>query len=88
MIRGMACSFADDTSLSFPSTNLAVIQKIVNNDFFHFERMGNQVVNNFSSMKKKKIKTEVMLISNIFNDYNLEIKFDINALKFVDAHEH
>ena len=45
--------------------------------------MGNQVVNNFSSTK-----TEVMLISNIFNDYNLEIKFDSNVLKIVDAHKH
>ena len=48
-----------------------------------FERMGNQVVNNFSSTKK-----EVMLISNIFNDYNSEIKFDTNVLKIVDAHKH
>ena len=29
-----------------------------------------------------------MLISNIFNDYNLEIKFDTNVLKIVDAHKH
>ena len=47
--------------------------------------MGTQVVNNFSSTKKTE---EVMLISNIFNDYNLEIKFDTNVLKIVDAHKH
>ena len=46
--------------------------------------MGNQVVNDFSSKKK----TEVVLISNIFNDYNLEIKFETNVLKIVDAHKH
>ena len=45
--------------------------------------MGNQVVNNISSTK-----TEVMLILNILNDYNLEIKFDTNVLKIVAAHKH
>ena len=29
-----------------------------------------------------------MLISNILNDYNLEIKLDTNVLKIVDAHKH
>ena len=33
-------------------------------------------------------KTGVMLISNIFNDYDLESKFDTNVLKIVDAHKH
>ena len=29
-----------------------------------------------------------MLISNIFKNYNLEIKFDINVLEIVDAHKY
>ena len=33
-LTGMARLFADDTSLSFSSTNLAVIESVVNNDLF------------------------------------------------------
>ena len=33
-ITGMARLFTDDTSLSFSSTNLAVIERVVNNDLF------------------------------------------------------
>ena len=29
-----------------------------------------------------------MFISNIFNGYNLELEFDTNVLKIVDAHKH
>ena len=75
---GMARLFADDTgtSLSFSSTNLAVIEKVVNNDLFTLKEWATKWLITFHPQK-----TEVMLISNIFNDYNLEIKFDTNVLK-------
>ena len=62
--------------------------------------MGNHVVNNFSSTKRKTHKkkkkkkkkttttTEVMLISNRFKNYNLELIFNTDVLKIVDAHKH
>ena len=82
-LTGMARLFADDTSLSFSSTNLALIEKVVNNDLFTLKEWATKWLITFHPQK-----TEVMLISNIFNDYNLEIKFDTNVLKIVDAHKH
>ena len=82
-LTGMARLFADDTSLSFSSTNLAVIERVVNNDLFTLKEWATKWLITFHPQK-----TEVMLISNIFNDYNLEIKFDTNVLKIVDAHKH
>ena len=73
----------DDTSLSFSSTNLAVIERVVNNDLFNLKEMATKWLITFHPQK-----TEVMLISNIFNDYDLEIKFDTNVLKIVDAQIH
>ena len=82
-LTGMARLFADDTSLSFSSTNLALIERVVNNDLFTLKEWATKWLITFHPQK-----TEVMLISNIFTDYNLEIRFDTNVLKIADAHKH
>ena len=82
-LTDMARLFADDTSLSFSSTILAVIERVVNHDLFTLKEWATKWLITFHPQK-----TEVMLISNIFNDYNLEIKSDTNVLKIVDARKH
>lgn len=82
-LTSMARLFADDTSLSFSSADVAEIEQVMNADL--------RVLNDWA--KKWLVtfhpqKTEVMLISNIFNDYNLQLVFDNNILNIVQHHKH
>lgn len=82
-LTGMARLFADDTSLSFSSTDLATIEFILNNDLVQLSKWATHWLITFNPLK-----TEVMLISNIYNDYNLEFKYNNTILNIVDTHKH
>ena len=52
-LTGMARLFADDTSLSFSSTNLAVIERVVNNDSFTLKEWATKWLITFHPQKQK-----------------------------------
>ena len=60
-LTGMARLFADDTSLSLSSTNLAVIERVVNDDLFTLKEWATKWLITFHPQK-----TEVMLISILY----------------------
>ena len=64
-LHGMAM-FADDTSLSFSSNNLAFIEHILNSDLVKLKKWAKNWL-----IKFNPLKTEVMVISNIHNDYDI-----------------
>ena len=58
---------------------------------FHPQKKKQKKTKKNNNKKKKTTTTtttEVMLISNIFKNYNLELIFNTNVLKIVDAHKH
>ena len=79
----MARLFADDTSLSFSSNNLAFIEYILNSDLVKLKECAMKWL-----IKFNPLKTEVMVISNIHNDYYIELSYDENILKIVENHKH
>ena len=66
--------FADDTFLRISSNNLAFIGHILDTDL--------------EKLKKWTLKTEVMVISNIHNDYDIKLSYDENILKIVENRKH
>ena len=82
-LHGMAKMFADDTSLSFSSNNLAFIEHILNTDLIKLKEWAKKWL-----IKFNPLKTEVMVISNIHNDYDTELRYDENVLKIVENHKH
>ena len=82
-LQGSARLFADDTSLSYSSRNLQNLQLIVNDDLKHLhEWAGCWLITFYSS------KTEVLLISNTFIDFDMQLVMDNFVLKIVDMHKH
>ena len=79
----MAKLFADDTSLSFSSNNLAFIDHILNSDLLKLKEWAKKWL-----IKFNPLKTEVMVISNIYNDYDIDLSYDENILKIVENHKH
>ena len=79
----MARLLADDTSLSFLSNNLAFIEHILNSDPAKLKEWAKKWL-----IKFNPLKTEVMVISNIHNDYDTELSYDENILKIVEEHKH
>ena len=82
-LTGMTRLFADDTSLSFSSASMAEIEFVLNNDLENISNWANKWLSTFNALK-----TEVMLISNVFHDYNIEFKLNNSSLEIVDAHKH
>ena len=52
-LTGMARLFTDDTSLSFSSTNLAVIERVVNNDLFTLKEWATKWLITFHPQKNR-----------------------------------
>ena len=82
-LTGMARLFAYDTSLSFSSASMAEIEFVLNNDLEKLSNWANKFLITFNALK-----AEVMLISNIFHDYNFEFKLNYSSLEVVDVHKH
>ena len=80
-LTGMARLFADDTSLSFSSASMAEIEFVLNNDLGKLSNWVNKWLITFNALK-----TDVMLISNVFHDYNFEFKLNHSSLEIVDVH--
>ena len=82
-LTGMARLFADDTSLCFSSASMAEIEFVLNNNLEKISNWANKWLITFNALK-----TEVMLISNVFHDYNFEFKLNNSSLEIVDVHKH
>ena len=82
-LTGMARLFADDTSLSFSSISMAEIEFVLNNDLEKLSNWANKWLITFNALK-----TKVMLILNVFHDYNFEFKLNNSSLEIVDVHKH
>ena len=82
-LTGIARLFADDTSLSYSSADPVELESILNQD-----------LNKLSTWAKiwlvifNATKTEVMITSNIFFDYDIKLAMDNTILKIVEAHRH
>ena len=79
----MARLFTDDTSLSFSSNNSALIEQILNSDLVKLKDWAKKWL-----IKFNPLKTEVMVTSNLHNDYGIELRYDENILRIVDNHKH
>ena len=79
----MARLFADDTFLSFSSNNLIFIEHILNTDLVKLKEWAKKWL-----IKINPLKTEVMVFSNIHNDYDIKLSYDENILKIVETHKH
>ena len=82
-LHGMTRLFTNDTSLSFSSNNLAFIEHILNSDLVKLKELAKKWL-----IKFNPLKTEVMVISNIYNDYDIDLSYDENILKIVESHKH
>ena len=82
-LTGLAWLFADDASLSYSSTDKHKIELIVNKDLQKFSDSAKKWLIIFNPQK-----TEVMLISYVFNDNNFELIIDGTILKIVETHNH
>ena len=82
-LHGMARLFADDTFLSFSSNNLIFIEHILNTDLVKLKEWAKKWL-----IKINPLKTEVMVFSNIHNDYDIELSYDENFLKIVETHKY
>lgn len=82
-LTGLARLFADDTSLSYSSTNLQHIEIVLNEDLRKLSEWAKKWQILFNPLK-----TEVLLISNIFHDDNFELSMDGTILKIVETHKH
>ena len=67
-LLGKTRLYADDTSLSYSSSELAQIEIVLNNDLKKLKEWALKWLINFNPAK-----TEVMLVSNIFHDYDLRL---------------
>ena len=75
--------YADDTSLSYSSSNLADIEMIINNDLKKLKEWAEKWLIIFNPLK-----TEFLLISNIFHNYDLRLMYDNAPLSNVESHKH
>ena len=79
----MARLFADDISLSFSSANMAENEFVLDNDLEKLSIWANNRL-----ITCNALKTEVMLISNVFHDYSFEFQLNNNILEIVDVQKH
>ena len=82
-LTGIARLFADETSLSFPSADPVEIERILNQDFSKLSTYAKIWLVLFNA-----IKTEVMIMSNIYFDYYIRLVMDETILKIVETHKH
>ena len=82
-MTGLARLFADDTSLSYSSADKHQIELTLNEDLQKLTGWAKEWLIFFNPQK-----TEVMLISNVFNDNNFELIMDGTILKIVETHKH
>ena len=82
-LTGKARLYADDTSLSYSSSDLAEIEIVLNDELGKLKEWANKWLIMFNPMK-----TEVMLISNIFHDDDLRLIYDNTPLNIVETHKH
>ena len=82
-LTGIALLFADDISLSFSSADPLEIERILNHDLSKLSTWAKiwLVICNAT-------KTEVLITSNIYFDYDIGLVMDDTILKIVDAHKH
>ena len=82
-LTGKARLFADDTSLSFSSADSVEIERILNQDLSKRSTWAKFWLVLFNAMK-----TEVMITSNIYFDYDIRLVMDETVLKLVETHKH
>ena len=82
-LQGSARLFTDDTSLSYSSRNLQNLQLIIKYDLKHLHEWARRWLLTFNLSK-----TEVLLISNTFIDFDMQLVMDNSVLKIVDMHKH
>ena len=82
-LTGKARLYADDTSFSYSSSDLAEIEIVLNDDLGKLKIWANKWLLMFNPLK-----TEVMLISNSFHDYDLRLSYDNTPLNIVETHKH
>ena len=75
--------FADDTSLSFSSVNLFEIEWVLNEGLSKLSAWAKSWLIKFNAQK-----TEIMLISNTYNDHNIELIMDNTILQILNSHKH
>ena len=82
-LTGIARLFADDTSLSFSSADPVEIERILNQDLSKLSTWAKIWLVLFNP-----IKTEVMITSNIYFDYDIRLVMDETIKKIVETHKH
>ena len=82
-LSGIARLFADDTSLSFSSADPAEIERILNQDLSKLSAWAKIWLVIFNATK-----TEVMITSNIYFDYDIRLSMDNIIIKIVETHKH
>ena len=82
-LEGSDHLFADDTSISYSSSDSQYLQLIINEDLQKLNIWACKSLIIFNP-----IKTEVMLVSNTFIDFNLQLIMENTMLQIVAAHRH
>ena len=82
-LEGSARLFADDTSISYSSSDMHYLQLILNEALQKMHIWACKWLIIFNPLK-----TDVMLVSNTFIDFNLQLIMDKTMLQIVDAHRH
>ena len=82
-LTGIARLFADDTSLSFSSADPVEIERILNQDLSKRSTWAKIWL-----VLLNAIKTEVMITSNIYFDYDNRLVMYETVLKIVETHKH
>ena len=78
VLTGLTRLFAEDTSLSFSSLNLFEIEWELNEDLSKLSAWAKRWLMKFNAQK-----TEIMLISNTYDDHNIELIIDNTILQIV-----
>ena len=74
-LLGKTSLYADDISLNYSSSELAQIETVLNNDLKKLKEWAFKWLINFYPAK-----TKVILVSNIFQDYDLRLTYDDTVL--------
>ena len=82
-LQGSARLFADDTSLSCSSRNFQNLQLNINDGLKHLHEWFRCWLITFNPSK-----TELLLLSNTFIDFDMQLVMDNFVLKIVDMHKH
>ena len=75
--------YADGTSLGYSSSELAQIEIVLNNDLKKLKEWALKCLIN-----SNPAKTTVILVSNIFHDYDLRLTYDDAVLNIVETNKH